>query len=168
MSRSRRSALHALALVGLTGCVGAPEAGSASSPSTPSDCEPTTAFEPPQVEKPAPLDADSAVDVAARIEYAYQSAIEFSPPDAPGIPDDAGPYDYSLSRELSETYSREDGFTASLTAMVGYTATRSGENGSTTAIAYDQPVTVATYVVTDTRVIRESGVGDLTGTVLCW
>jgi hypothetical protein len=106
--------------------------------------------------------------VAYRIERAYQDSLDLEPAALPGVPADAGPYDYALTETLAETYTEAGTVSVTVTALVGYTVTTTDENGTLSETSYDKPVAVASYRVSDAGVTRRSGVGERSGQLVCW
>jgi hypothetical protein len=122
----------------------------------------------PAVTRPGTQSEAGAVDVAYRIERAYQDSLDLEPASLPGVPADAGPYGYALTETLAETYTEAGTVSVTVTALVGYTVTTTDENGTPSETSYDKPVAVASYRVSDVGVTRRSGVGERTGQLVCW
>jgi hypothetical protein len=171
----RRSLLCAL-LSGLAGCATSDAGDRTASPAattrpttdaTEQSCTPVrTGFDVPPVARPT--GPDESVAVAYRLERAYQDWLGVDPATLSEVPGDAGPYDYRLVETLAETDSDDGTVSVTVTALVGYTVTTTGANGTVSETSYDQPVGVAVYEVSPAGVTRQSGVGDLTGRVVCW
>lgn len=195
MARSRRSVLAAVtaaASAALAGCAGEPtptsERSTAASTQTITSQSPCSAvdtdFEVPTVSKPDPLTADSVLDPVFAVEEAYEASIPLTPDALRGIPDDATDFSFSLQRVNSDVVGAGDAFEVTVGAMARYrtggdagttaTSTTSGSDEPTTTTTtssvahYDRPMDAATYRVTTRRIERTSGIGDLTGTVVCW
>lgn len=175
----RRTLLCAL-LSGLAGCAtfdsgDRPESATTAETTRPptattgESCTPVqTGFDVPPVSRPTVLGETDAVDAAYRIERAYQEWLSVDPADLSAVPTDAGPYDYSLVETLAETYTDDGTVSVTVTAMVGYSVTTTDADGEPVETTYDRPVAVAVYEVSPTGVVRQSGVGDLTGQLRCW
>lgn len=57
---------------------------------------------------------------------------------------------------------------ALLSGLAGYTLETTNQNGTVSRTSRDEPVEVTDYDVSPTGVTRQSGVGDRTGTLVCW
>jgi hypothetical protein len=195
--RSVLAAVTAAASSALAGCVGEapPETTPTSERVSTQSTQPTTsqppcstdgpAFEVPAVSKPDPLTAESVLDPVFAVEEAYEASISLTPDALLGIPDDATNLSFSLQRVNSDVVGAGDEFEVTVGAMARYrtggdagttaTSTTGGRDESTTTTTttssvaqYDRPMDAATYRVTERRIERTSGIGDLTGTVVCW
>ncbi|SFR97634.1 hypothetical protein SAMN05216559_1888 [Halomicrobium zhouii] len=126
-----------------------------------------TGFEKPALPKPESLSAEVAEQAGYEVERAYQETLDVSPANFSEVRGHReNSFDYRLleapSTELQSSYQVE------VLGLVSWTEDRKVGNETTETIHYDRPLRVALYEVTERRVQRRSGIGDLAGTVLCW
>lgn len=160
--------------VGLSGCTNrestemSPETTSSIPSDKPACTTVSTDFPLPDINKPEVMGESKAVDITYKIEESYQQSIKISPGNFSGVPADSSPYDYRLEISLSDTYSENSTIYVTLKAIVSYTVRENIENSTNSQKSYDKPVNVATYTVNNQLIRRESGVGELTGSIVCW
>lgn len=167
----RRRSLLAL-LVPLTGCtspLGTADTTTTDAPPdspSPSQCSSVeTDFTVPALSKPSQLTTETVRDPALAIERAYEDTIEISARTLPGVPDDATLDSFYLSSADAQTVENSERYSVSVGGVARYTI---GGEANSPDVAGDTPITTATYEITTRHIRRESGIGDLTGLLVCW
>lgn len=179
----RRSVLVCLASV--AGCAGRPtrpetdDEGTTTTDRTPTGEGTTTTGKPstancrsvetefaiPEPSKPSTMAALTVREPVIRVEEAYEESIGVTAAMLPGVPGSASLSQFNLYDDHTSVESLDRGFRVTVGGMARYTT---GGSGNETEAHWDRPVEVATYLVSEERIRRESGIGNLTGTLVCW
>lgn len=117
-----------------------------------------TEFEPPGPSKPDRLTVETVKDPVIRVERAYERTIAIDSGTL-DLPDGARLTQFNIYHRNSESVRSEEGFRVTVGGMARFD--RGDLHG-------DRRVEVATYRVTTRRIRRLSGIGDPTGTLVCW
>lgn len=137
-----------------------------SSPTTSDECSPVeTEFSIPDVSKPSPLTTESVQDPILNVEGAYEDTLDISRFTWSDVPDDARNFQFNLYKVNTEATAVDGGFRVNVKGRATY---KTGGSGDETEVHRAEVLQAATYHVTDRRISRESGIGDLTGTLVCW
>ena len=127
--------------------------------SSSADCSTVeTEFTPPELSKPSTLNTENVKDPVIRVERAYEKTVAIDS-ETLDLPDGAVLAQFNMYHHNTESIPSEEGFRVTVGGMARFK--RGDLHG-------DRRVEVAAYRVTNRRIRRLSGIGDLVGTLVCW